>query len=225
MNCAEFRNLIHDLAREDTPADVALHDTLAHAESCPACDALLREAEQLTADLRLLAIRHNSESAPERVETALLRAFRERHSPAPRLRKVGGWLAVSAVGLAAAALFAVLLTGYPDRTSPESPLAPQAAPRETNRPSPREMWADYALEGETAEEAAAAYIPLAAEFDPSWLEGGAIVRVVLSRPALESLGVPVNAGSDGRMLADMVVSNDGTPEAIRIVDWQVSDIQ
>ena len=81
------------------------------------------------------------------------------------------------------------------------------------------------MEGETEAEAAAAFIPLSAAFDPSWLEGGAIVRVVLSRPALERLGVPVNAGGNSEMVADMVVSNDGTPEAIRFVDWQVSDIR
>jgi CO dehydrogenase/acetyl-CoA synthase alpha subunit len=43
---------------------------------------------------------------------------------------------------------------------------------------------------------------------------------VLSRPALASLGVPVITGSDGQMVADMVISNDGTPQAIRVVDWQ-----
>jgi hypothetical protein len=90
---------------------------------------------------------------------------------------------------------------------------------------PREVWADYTLEGETEEQAQAAFIPLAAGFDPSWLEGGAIVRVVLSRPALESLGVPAGAAGNGQMVADMIVSNDGTPEAIRVVDWQFADIQ
>lgn len=140
-------------------------------------------------------------------------------APQPGQKK---WLAVSTVGLAAAALLAVLLSGYRPGASPASPKVPESAPRESNRPtiSPRATWADYAAEGETEEQAAAAYIPLAADFDPSWLEGGAIVRVVLTRPALESLGVPVIAGSDGQMVADMVVSNDGTPEAIRVVDWQ-----
>jgi len=226
MNCAEFRNVIQALAREETPGDATLISAFTHAESCRACDALLREAEQLTAELRSLAAQIKSEAAPARVETALLDAFRQRHSPAFRLRKAGGWLAVSAAGLAAAALVALLLTRYPADRSPETPRAPVAAPREPNRPlGPRELWADYAVEGETEEEAAAAFIPLAAAFDPSWLEGGAIVRVVLSRPALESLGVPVSAAGNGEMVADMVVSNDGTPEAIRVVDWQVSNIQ
>jgi hypothetical protein len=226
MNCTQFRDLLQDLAR-DASDGVPVADALAHAESCCACDALLREAEHLTAGLRSLAAQHQFAAAPPRIEAALLHAFRQQPAPALRLRRLGGWLAVSTVSLAAAALFAILLTGYRPGTSPESPKAPASVPRETNRPSvaPRTTWADYALEGETEEQAAAAYIPLSADFDPAWLEGGVIVRVVLSRPALESLGVPVVTGTDGRMLADMVVSYDGTPEAIRLVDWQAANIQ
>jgi hypothetical protein len=227
MNCAEFRHLVQDLAREDASTDAVVIDALAHAESCRACDALLREAEQVTVRLRSLAAQHHFDAAPPRIEAALLQAFRQQHAPAPRLRRLGGWLAVSTVGVAAAALFAVLLTGYRPGVAPKPSPAPASAPRESNRPTagPRSTWADYAVEGETEDEAAASYIPLAADFDPSWLEGGAIVRVVLSRPALESLGVPVNAGGNGEMVADMVVSNDGTPEAIRFVDWEVAGIQ
>ena len=226
MNCAEFRNLIHDLAREDASADAAVAGALAHAESCRACDALLREAEQLTAGLRSLAAQHKFDAAPPTVEAALLYAFRQHHAPAPRLRRVGGWLAVSTVGLAAAALCAILLTGYRPGKSPASPGGPESAPRQTNRPAtaPRVTWAEYAVDGETEEQAAASYVPLAADFDPSWLEAGAIVRVVLSRPALESLGVAVNA-DDSQVLADMVITNDGTPQAIRFVDWQEANIQ
>jgi hypothetical protein len=227
MNCAEFRELIPELAREEAATGAAVAEALAHAESCRDCDALLREAEQITAGLRSLAARHNFDAAPPRVEAALLQTFREQHAPAPRFLHGWGWLAVSTVGLAAAAIFAILLTGYHPGSAPVSPAPSESAPRQTNRPTvpPRATWADYTVEGETEEQAAAAYIPLSANFDPSWLEGGAIVRVVLSRPALESLGVPVTAGASGQMIADMVISNDGTPEAIRVVDWQTANIQ
>jgi hypothetical protein len=229
MNCDQFRDLIPELAREESSADSAVITALAHAESCRECDALLREAERITAGLRSLAAEHDFDAAPPRVETALLDAFRRQHAPAyiRTWRRTGAWVIASAAGVAAAALLAILLSGKGAGTSPATPGAPEVTPRETNRPaaSPRVNWADYAAEGETEEQAAAAYIPLAADFDPSWLDSGAIVRVVLSRPALESLGVPVNAGSSGQMVADMVVTSDGTPEAIRVVDWQASDIQ
>jgi hypothetical protein len=227
MNCAEFCDLIQDLAREDAPTGASVTDALAHAESCRACDALLREAEQTTVSLHTLATQHRFDAAPSRVEAALLQEFRQQHAPAPRLRRVGGWLAVSTAGLVTATLLTILLTGYRPGISPAPARVPESAPRQSNQPSiqPRTTWADYATDGETAEQAAASYIPLAADFDPSWLEGGAIVRVELSRPALESMGVPMSAEGDGQMVADMVVSNEGTPEAIRIVDWQASDIQ
>jgi hypothetical protein len=223
MNCAEFQNLIQELAREEASADALVISALNHAESCRACDALLRAAEKLTASLRSLAAQHDFDVAPPRVEAALLSAFRQRHTPTSRLRHLAGWLAASAVGVAAAAVLAILLSSYRPGASRQSPRGPQATPPETDHPaSPRSTWADYAINGESEEQAAASYIPLNASFDPSWLQGGAIVRVVLSRPALESLGVPVIAGNDGQVLADMVVSNDGTPEAIRVVGWQPS---
>jgi hypothetical protein len=224
MNCTEFRELIDDLAREDASVDGVVIGALDHAQSCRACDDLLREAEKLSASLRSLAAQHKFDTPPLRVESALLAAFHERRPAAPvvftgRVRNTGAWLAVSGVALAAAALLAIFLTGYRPGTSTPG-RSPEVAPRETRPANPRTTWADYAIDGETEEQAAADYIPLDPSFDPSWLEGGAIVRVVLSRPALENLGVPVIAGNDGQMLADMVVSDDGTPEAIRVVDWQ-----
>jgi hypothetical protein len=229
MNCEQFRTLIHDLAREEASDDAQVISALNHAESCRDCDARLRKAEKLTAALRALAIRHNSEAAPPRVEAALLQAMRQQHQPArvSIWRSTASWLTLSGAALATAAVFVFLLLGNHARTSGHAP-APiqQSAPRETNRPAAqRPAWADYAINGETEEQAAAEYIPLTSDFDPSWLEGGAIVRVLLTRPALESLGVPAMASSDDQMLADMVVSDDGTPEAIRLVDWQVSDGQ
>jgi hypothetical protein len=54
------------------------------------------------------------------------------------------------------------------------------------------------------------------------IEDGAVVRVVLSRSALVSLGVSVaDVGSSEQVPADLVVSADGTPEAIRLVSQNV----
>ena len=67
-------------------------------------------------------------------------------------------------------------------------------------------------------EYATAYVPLPYAYDPSHLEGGAVVRVVLPRAALISYGLPVEAmGVSDQVTADMVVSEDGTPQAIRLV--------
>ena len=45
-----------------------------------------------------------------------------------------------------------------------------------------------------------------------------VVRAVLPRSALGSFGLPVmDAGTERSIVADFIVAEDGTPEAIRIV--------
>ncbi len=225
MNCEQFREMIHELAREDASADAVMTEAFAHAEECRECDARLREAERLTARLHSLAAQHRFDEASPQVEAALRRAFRQQHVPAAKLHRFSGWIAVSTAALASAAVLVLLLTGYRPTLSPSRAPNSESAPRQSNRPlpTPRATWAEYAVDGETEEQAAAAYIPLAADFDPSWIEGGAIVRVALSRSALENMGVPATGVGDGQMIADMVVSDDGTPEAIRFLDWEQAD--
>src|ERR1700691_3508134 len=64
----------------------------------------------------------------------------------------------------------------------------------------------------------AGYMPLPYAYDQSELEGGAVVRVVLPRAALVSYGLPMKGmGVADNVTADMVVSQDGTPQAIRLV--------
>jgi hypothetical protein len=62
------------------------------------------------------------------------------------------------------------------------------------------------------------FVPVPYADDPSALEGGAIVRVTLPQSALPSFGLPITE-SDGadRVFADLLVSEDGTPQAIRLV--------
>jgi hypothetical protein len=79
--------------------------------------------------------------------------------------------------------------------------------------------ANSAEDAEFAED----FTPLPYADDPSMQEGGAVVRVILSRSALESFGVVVSdVGSSERVPADLVVSADGTPEAIRLVSQNMN---
>jgi hypothetical protein len=69
-----------------------------------------------------------------------------------------------------------------------------------------------------ATEYATAFVPLPYADDPSALEGGSVVRVTLARSVLESYGLPAEGlGAGDRVTADMIVSEDGTPQAIRLV--------
>jgi hypothetical protein len=54
--------------------------------------------------------------------------------------------------------------------------------------------------------------------DPGTLEGGTVVRVTLSRDALASFGMPVaDWNANERIPADIALSVDGVPQAIRLV--------
>ena len=67
-------------------------------------------------------------------------------------------------------------------------------------------------------EYATEYVRLPYADDPAALEGGSVVRVRLARSALESYGLPAEGlGTGDRVTADMLVSEDGTPQAIRLV--------
>jgi hypothetical protein len=67
-------------------------------------------------------------------------------------------------------------------------------------------------------EYATAFVPLPYADDPSALEGGSVVRVTLARSALESYGLAADGmGAGDRVTADMIVSEDGRPQAIRLV--------
>jgi len=70
--------------------------------------------------------------------------------------------------------------------------------------------------GETAD--ATSFVRLPYADDSASLDGGAIVRVELPRAALASFGLPIaDTGDAQRILADLIVSADGTPEAIRLI--------
>ena len=62
------------------------------------------------------------------------------------------------------------------------------------------------------------FISLPYADDPGTLEGGTVVRVTLSRSALASFGLPVaGMGSSEQIPADIALSEDGVPQAIRLV--------
>ena len=62
------------------------------------------------------------------------------------------------------------------------------------------------------------YLPLTYMSRDSAMDGGAVVRVELSRSALASLGLPLNfAGSSDSIRAEVVIGDDGVARAIRLV--------
>lgn len=242
MDCSQFAEALHELDRPGTPGASVREEALAHAEMCSDCGALVTEAESLDFVLGQIALQGSDLQAAPRIETALLREFR-REKAAAASRRLQFQLA--ALGIAAAVLLALGLTFHrPQIVTPSKApaITASAATPETSAQSSRELLASTApavpsVEPKitptraTAEKTAAAdtgaaeyataYMPLPYSYDPSSLEGGAVVRVVLPRAVLVSYGLPIEGmGVADQVTADMVVSQDGTPQAIRLVSQE-----
>src|SRR5271155_2110710 len=202
MDCAAFEKISQHLYRPEAAEAGLAEAALAHAESCSHCAALLTEVEWLEFSLRDLARHDANRRVSPRVESALLQEFRLQKAAAAR-RQIRWRLA--ALGVAAAGFLALGFSlhkygGFLPR-SPATPAPHKAAPIDSSD-------SEYAT----------AFVELPYADDSAALDGGAIVRVSLSRSALISLGLPVDdfAGTDP-VEADLVVGVDGTPEAIRLV--------
>ena len=223
MNCEEFERMAQALARDEGLDVATMESALTHADSCESCDALLEEAESLTSDLRALAAHHSAEAAPARVETALLLAFRQQREP-----DLGGlqrwrWSAGIA-GVAAAIVLVLALTGRPKvlwhpaavATVSRSEQAGRSSGTSGSSSAPQQASPTAAVDDE---EGADSFVPLSGTFDLASLNEDPIVRVVLSGEDLESLGLPVGDSGDEQVVADLIIANDGTPQAIRVVSW------
>ena len=216
MDCVQFREIYHDLDRPGTPGFRFRERALAHAETCAGCGVLLTDGEALDFAFRNLTQHNAGREAAPRIEAALLREFQASRLAGSR-RRVHGQLA--ALGAAAAILLALGLGVQHRITSRPGSAAPQA----TNiAPAPTTDASAKGQNPSTSEldehEYAGKFVPVPYADDPAALEGGAIVRVTLPRSALRSFGLPVTE-SDGteRVFADLLVSEDGTPQAIRLV--------
>jgi hypothetical protein len=252
MDCAEFRDLLHELDRPGTPGAAKFDSAMLHAEGCGDCGVLLVEEESLGFALQSIARETSRVPQASRIETSLLEEFRKVNSRAvqpatvsvmPARRKIT-WQIV-AMGIAAV-LLVVLGSVMYQRNLPHAPgvQAPSIAtnPVKTDVPSPavaensvpstvaptsvannanvKSVASANHAAATTAEpvEYATAYVPLPYADDPSALEGGSVVRVTLARSTLEAYGLPVDGLEAGdRVTADMIISEDGTPQAIRLV--------
>ena len=225
MNCEEFERIAQALARDEGLDITTMEAALNHADSCESCDALLEETESLNSDLRTLAAHHAAEAAPVRVEEALLLAFRRQRGPAAsvsRLRRRRWYAGIA--GVAAAIVLVLTLSGRPkalwhpagvttlkqsDQPVRESgAMGSSSAPQQAFQPA-----------GADDQEGPDSFVPLSGTFDLASLNEDPIVRVVLSGEDLESLGLPVGGSGDEQVVADLIIANDGTPQAIRVVSW------
>jgi hypothetical protein len=151
MSCPDFETIIIEIAR-DRLMDAGERDRgLEHIRRCSSCATLLVEERALSSDLRALSSAGAAEEIPERIETALLTAFRQRaaataHAPVGATRKHRRTLAVAALALLTFGLaLAVWLTTSANRESPSrgsttagagSTPAAVSTPEKSSRQSP-----------------------------------------------------------------------------------------
>jgi negative regulator of sigma E activity len=242
MDCAQFEELVHDLDRPGTEGFARREAALAHAESCSRCGILVMQSESLDEALQALSKRESGRGVSPLVAATLMEEF-QRHKFVSLGRRVRRQ--VAALGAAAAVLLAVgfwLHFSYsqtPPTAINEQPSAPVAStpapvqvPASANSaaspvsptavPSVPTNVQRASLEAESQNDAA--FIRLPYSDGPDNLDDDAVVRVVLTPATLASFGLPVTGiGSGEPVQADLAVSPDGMPQAVRLVSGTSSN--
>jgi|HubBroStandDraft_1064217.scaffolds.fasta_scaffold23332_2 hypothetical protein len=219
MDCTRFEEVVHDIERPGTEGFALRDSALAHAESCANCARRMTDLESLDAGLRAMSVAAAGQQAPANLEVRLLAQFR-------RQKTAGLQWSVSrrmaALATAAALLLAVGFSLH-HWMGPRGPQAPAVAKLVDRTPLPAATAGSgnpqnsvNVIDADDSEYAS--FIPLPYADDPSAFDEGTVVRVEMPRAALASFGLPVAAmESDGTVRADLIVSADGTPQAIRLV--------
>jgi len=233
MDCTQFKEIYQELDRPGTSGYRFRERALSHAEACPRCGALLTEVEALDFALRNLAESSARWEASPRIEANLLREL-QRAKLAGSRQKIRKQFAM--LGAAAAVLLALGI-GVHQRITSGARIATldaaNVAGSTAGGTAKDEIAGSSATSGEPTSAANASasqadgneyaedFVPVPYADDPAALEGGAIVRVTLPRSALASFGLPITEteGTD-RVSADLIVSQDGTPQAIRLVSQE-----
>jgi hypothetical protein len=236
MNCEEFRQLAPAIARDEALDAATLDGALSHADSCESCDSLLEESEMLTGELRALAAHYASESAPPYIEAQLMAVVGQQRE-SDRGPSKSSWLSATVIGAAAeivlafrrrpiigaaaAAVLTLALSGRPASLWHPAWIAARSHAGQTGVTS--ESTVSPQVDSQTADSdteiTADSFVPLSGTYDLASLNDDPIVRVVLSDDDLESLGLPVGQSGDEQVVADLILANDGTPQAIRVVSW------
>ena len=215
IDCPQFEEALPDLDRPGTHGSKLREVALAHAESCDRCARLLVASESLDFSLRSLAAHEVARTAPPRVEAALLEEFRRQNGMIARRRLQ---LQLSMLGAAALLVLALGISLHRGiiRFQGLAQVAGAIGQPLVSSETAVNGIAASVQSDETADAPVFTALPYAD--DPTALEGGAVVRVVLSPAALASLGFDVADVSDtSEIPAELVVSDDGTPQAIRLV--------
>ena len=206
MNCDEFEIVGLDIKESGaTPEQRA--SALEHLRHCSRCAALLESWEELRSDLFLLADATREAQAPLRVEMRLRQEFRARRRPLIFYRRaalVVGW------GLAAAVLVIAGIDweNWRHEQQPNSLKTPVIAEATPNSAADNQLL--------MADSDGVPFTLLPGSLPPE-IEDAAVMQVRMQRGALGAFGLPVDPEHASDWIrVDLLVGEDGTPEAVRL---------
>lgn len=204
MNCRHFKKILIELARNGLSSTQDSELARQHAASCSECAKQLQQQQVLTLLLRSTAGADLQDNQDPILPGALRDAFASRHHgnsrKPPLMNERRLWTA-------AAVVLIVAIAGslsYRINQLAIKPSAAQVLPESTIE-DPAQVLTEFIplMEGETS------------------LESLQLVRVRLPRSALLQLGLPMNESrEDEPILADVFISEDGLPYAIRFINHQ-----
>ena len=240
MNCRDCELLLMEAARAGGASGAQgatgplqrsdLEAALDHAASCPACFERLAEERSLSAGLRLLAAAEASREPSPGCGATLLAAYRAERGSEVHTRRwvfaVSGALAASLIVLVGAALLlshesSTLVRSFYSKISPLSArnrTASSASSSGAAVPATAEEQASDADNAAPEQEEVTDFVAYYPGEDLSSLDSGALVRVRVPASALESFGLQMAQGNEEEWVsADLLVAEDGSPQAIRFV--------
>lgn len=168
----------------------------------------------VTSALRALAEQDREREAPEGVETRVLQAFRRRRAR----KKVKAVALASLAAAAAILLFFAIPREHSKQAVPtaikQQPVAVAVAPAPVEKPA-----AKARAVKRQPREVVTQFFPLLDVAPP--FERGELLRVTVPASTMQRVGLPVNENRLGdRVLADVLVGQEGLARAIRFVSYE-----
>jgi len=223
MKCARYEIRYVSIARNEAIDPQIKARVIQHAQNCDRCRQFLADQSALTSVLKSFAADSSSTAAIEPVP-GLLNAYHQSMTGNPVKTQVPltrrAWLGAAAVIflIAAAALVA-----YPrlnrHRSAGDDAKTVQSGPNKTMQAENAGGASGVTNAEDGEEKIKSAFIPLLhGDVHSDSLE---VVRVRLSRSTLQQFGLPMNPErADEPIDADVVLGEDGLPQAIRFIQNQ-----
>jgi hypothetical protein len=219
MNCQRFREIYADGFGKVNLSILELDTLSHHASTCNSCAQFLEAQEMLNGTLRQVAAEDAAIHPSQKVEQNLMDAYNRRNHPSISWMSRYRWYPAAAIIILAIAAFLweakwIQWSGQNEKAKQNTSVADHAP---LHKSSNYVSKSQSAISNEDADsEVATEYfplVPLNQGYDDLQR-----VRVMLPRSALMQFGLPMNEERSGEPItADLLITEDGTPQAIRFI--------